>query len=82
MLLYVLHETGRREILTLVAPVAVIDGKRLDRLVGADGIEHFFTKDGYYDGWGCGVADVSPSDIDVLLDRTERARYIEPGISE
>ena len=77
MLLYVLHETGRREILTLVAPVTVIEGKRLDRLAGADGIEHFFTKDGYYDGWGRLMSDVPAAGVDALIDQIDGARYID-----
>ena len=50
MTIWVLHEEGTRELLALVRPVQIIQGRHLDRLVSGDGMEHWFTKDGYYDG--------------------------------
>jgi hypothetical protein len=55
MKLRVQHKDGRVETLDIAQPVSILEGVELDRLVGSDGMEHFFTKDGYYDGWGTGV---------------------------
>jgi hypothetical protein len=46
------HRKGRIETLTLTGSVSVLYGERLNRLVDENGFEHFFTPDGYYDGWG------------------------------
>lgn len=50
------HEDGRIETLTLKGDITISEGKALDRMrVG--GMEHFFTKDGHYDGWGGAIED-------------------------
>jgi hypothetical protein len=55
MRLRVEHEDGRIETLTLDGDVRLQHGRVLDRLVTEEGAEHFFTKEGYYDGWGRAV---------------------------
>lgn len=40
-----------------VTAVSIVEGAELDRMVGSDGTQHFFTKDGYYDGWGQGAVE-------------------------
>ena len=53
--LRVQHKDGRIETLDIAQSVSILEGAELDRIVCADGTEHFFTKDGHYDGWGAGV---------------------------
>lgn len=58
MKIRVQHEDGRIETLTIKGEhLAVGEGHQLDRLRTSSGMEHFFTKDGYYDGWGGAVED-------------------------
>jgi hypothetical protein len=49
-------ETGERKTITLVPPITIRDRDGLNVLACGDGTEHFFTQDGYYDGWGRAVA--------------------------
>ena len=52
----VVHADGRIESLRLrIGYAEVRDGELLNCIVGADGTEHFFTPDGYYDGSGRAV---------------------------
>ena len=51
MNLRVQHEDGRHETLVLEGTIRIETGTYLDRVL-TDDVEHFFTKDGYYDGWG------------------------------
>jgi hypothetical protein len=66
MKLRVQHEDGKTETLTLRGEWTVIEGRSLDRLQSASGFEHFFTKDGYYDGWGAGLGESSPHAVHIL----------------
>lgn len=43
-------------VIDLILPVQVSEGTHLDKIVDAAGVEYFFTKDGYYDGYGGVVA--------------------------
>lgn len=45
------YADGRVATLVLTGSLAVVHGQELDRIVD-EGIEYFFTKDGFYDGWG------------------------------
>jgi hypothetical protein len=56
--LRVQHKDGHIETLDIAKPVSMLEGAELDRIVCSDGTEHFFTKDGYYDGWGAGAPSV------------------------
>jgi hypothetical protein len=53
--LRVQHKDGHPETLE-VTSVSIVEGADLD-WVGSDGTQYFLTKDGYYDGWGKGVAE-------------------------
>lgn len=46
------HENGDLETLHLTLPVTMKEGKFLNILSDANGYEHYFTKEGFYDGWG------------------------------
>ena len=52
MKLRVETSNGDTQTLEIHAPLSSREGPKLNRLVGADGMEYFFTKEGYYDGWG------------------------------
>lgn len=74
------HEDGRIETLELPGEVLrVVPGVRLDRLV-ADDLEHFFTKDGFYDGWGRGVRG-SATEAGVIRDVIDGRRVEAPAPS-
>jgi hypothetical protein len=80
MKLRVQWESGMIEILTLVPPVSASLGKVLNHLTDATGLEHWFTDEGFYDGWGK-TTDCSEEEADDLIERIEESREIEPGES-
>jgi hypothetical protein len=56
MKIRVQHKDGTMETITLVPPITDIrDGERLHSLKCGDGTDHYFTPEGYYDGWGRAV---------------------------
>ncbi len=74
MMLRVQHEDGRIETITLRGEVRVVNGHELDRLVTQDA-EHFFTKAGFYDGWGMPIR-CSAAEARELIEAVERSRAI------
>ena len=52
MYLVVVYEDGKCKKIRLELPVEVTEGNHLDKIKCANGTEYFFTKEGYYDGWG------------------------------
>ena len=48
----VTHDGGEEETLHLTLPLSMREGKHFNILKDAQGYEHFFNKDGTYDGWG------------------------------
>lgn len=78
MKLRVQHKDGHIETLDVRQPVAILEGIELDRIVGSDGMQHFFTKDGYYDGWGTGVPPVRSDRGKKIIDTVESQRKKEP----
>jgi len=48
----VAHENGEEETLHLTLPLSMREGVNFNILKDAQGYEHFFNKDGSYDGWG------------------------------
>ena len=82
MRIIVLHERehgGLVETLELPAGVSweVVEGKYLHRLRGSNGFEHFFTPDGYYDGWGTSTLTSSDEADEMLKALEEKRRYKE-----
>jgi hypothetical protein len=55
MKIIVTHADRTLETLTLTEPLQIHRGQRLNRLETSTGISHFFTPDGYYDGYECPV---------------------------
>ena len=52
MKLFVQREDGRIETLELQGTWVFQEGKFLSRMTHESGAEHFFTPEGFYDGWG------------------------------
>ncbi len=52
MYLVVVYEDGRCKKIRMELPVEVTEMKHQDKIKCANGTEYFFTKEGYYDGWG------------------------------
>ena len=75
MKIRVQHENGAVEVLTLGEIVAIHRGEHLNRIVTRSGCEHFFTHDGYYDGWGYGGL-MKEDEISEILHSMESKREI------
>jgi hypothetical protein len=62
MKMRVQQRDGKVQTLDIVPPFSILEGVDLDRIVVADG-EHFFTKEGYYDGWGKSTSQTRESQV-------------------
>jgi hypothetical protein len=62
MKIKVQNEDGRIETITIKGCVEVHEEKELDRIRTASGMEHFFTRSAYYDGWGRGHPVFDPGE--------------------
>lgn len=51
-MLRVVHEGGDLETIFIKPPAKMSRGKVLNKILTSDGTEYFFTREGYYDGWG------------------------------
>jgi len=78
MKIKVQFEDGTIQTLTLKGNIKLLEGEHLDLLACEDGTEHFFTKDGYYDGWGAEVPE--SEDIEGRLD-IEGEEPCGPGLN-
>ncbi|MGA8215916.1 MAG: hypothetical protein WB799_20150 [Candidatus Sulfotelmatobacter sp.] len=75
MKIRVQHGDGRIETLTIKGRLRVSEGRELDRIHTETGMEHYFTKDGHYDGWGGNVSD--PQRAMEIREEVEARRDIE-----
>ena len=76
MKIRVMHESGATEVIELpLGASTVFDGVRLDRIQSGN-MEHFFTKDGYYDGWGAAVS-ATADEAREIIEAVESERVIE-----
>ena len=79
MKIRVQQRDGTIETISLAGPVSLVEGDVLSRMTSAEGLEHFFTSDGHYDGWGR-ACNVSLEDAGDLIQSIEQEREIEsPG---
>lgn len=81
MKIKVKHEGGEVEVLELVSPLVVREGKHLNSIRSNDGLDHYFTHEGYYDGWGTGCRRLlgeTDQAVDKMVDDIESMRQIEP----
>lgn len=60
MKMRVQQRNGKIQTLDIAPPIAISEGVDLDRIVQSDG-EYFFTKEGYYDGWGKSASQAGQS---------------------
>ncbi len=77
MKLRVQHEFGRIEILSLAPPVQFFEGVAQSYILSGEGLEHYFTQDGYYDGWARNTSNLSDDEVDDLLEQMEKDRVME-----
>ena len=69
MRIVVIYENGALETIALTGHWQVIEGPVLNRLQDESGLEHFFTHDGNYAGWGAGGEPHLDAPPDTLADR-------------
>ena len=62
MKIRVRHNDGTTEVLDLKGPITVTEGKFMNRLTDGSGVDHFFSHDGFYDGWVAAVRDDEQSE--------------------
>lgn len=76
----VTERTGKIEEIEFSNVREVRTGKELDTLVCEDGKEYFFTKEGFYDGWGVDclgredLQDLLPEDLMARLEHEMRPK--------
>ncbi len=70
-------ENGSVETIRLDGTWQIVAGKLLDRIRSDRGMEHFFTKDGYYDGWGANVCEAT-SHAGEIVSAMEQKRRFDP----
>ncbi len=81
MKIRVKQEGGEIEVLELVGPLVVREGEYLNSIRSNDGLDHYFTHEGYYDGWGTGCRRLlgeTDQAVDKMVDDIEAMRQIEP----
>jgi hypothetical protein len=66
---------GRHELITLTDVVEILRGEKMNRLVCGT-IEHWFRKDGTYDGWGLNLegTNLTPDEIRAKIESVEKSR--------
>lgn len=70
---------GDTEVLVLVEPVQVFEGKHQAHIHSADGTDHYFRlSDGCYDGYGMGVPGWTPEQANTLREQFESGRRFVP----
>ncbi len=67
MKLRVQREDGRIETLELCGTWVFQEGKLLSRMLHESGYEHFFTPEGYYDGWGSHLPLSAPEGAGLVI---------------
>jgi hypothetical protein len=73
MKIRVQQRDGSMETISVVGPLTVHEGDSLSRFQSAEGMDHFFTADGFYDGWGRGCS-ATPEEASELIQRIEAER--------
>ena len=77
MNLRVERRDGRIETITVVGPAEIHHGEGLNHQHSAEGLDHYFTPDGHYDGWGRAALGMTPEEVVESIDRIEGERRIE-----
>ncbi len=76
MKIRVQRSDGAIETISLEGKWEVVDGEFQNRITREPRFDHWFTHDGYYDGWG-GAVCCDEQTTDALLDAMEQKREIE-----
>jgi hypothetical protein len=73
-------EDHREELISIVGPVEISEGDHLSSLHSAEGLDHYFTQDGYYDGWGKDVSgsNIGLPEVEKQIESIERDRKVKP----
>ena len=74
MKIRVQHRDGTIETLNLRGVLHISEGQQLSHFSTEDGIAHYFTPDGYYDGW---ESRESPQHADEITQEIEVRREFE-----
>jgi hypothetical protein len=81
MRLIVIRRDGQREIVRLALPASIMrhPNSPLWLISSADGLDHYFTLEGYYDGWGMNVEgqDLSVDEAMMVIEAVETERAIQ-----
>lgn len=79
MKIAVTRSNGDTEIIVLVDPVEVCEGKHQASIHSADGMDHYFRlSDGCYDGWGYGVPSWTDEQAKTLAQQISESRKVIP----
>lgn len=77
MLIQVKRRDGKIETISIEPTAIVRHGGTLNTIKNPSGLEHFFTPDGEYDGWGQAVAEgTTIEQAQALMADTERHRSV------
>jgi len=77
MKIRVQREDGQIETLELCGTWVFRDGEILCRVTHESGSEHFFTPEGYYDGWGSCVVPTGTERAPLVITALEAKRQVE-----
>ena len=65
-----------QEVISVISPLAVTEGNYLSHLHSAEGMDHYFTPDGYYDGWGLATECILPEAAE-KIEQIEKDRELD-----
>ena len=83
MKIRVQHENGTIETIELIEPLKVHEGNWLNSIFSNDGLDHYFTQEGYYDGWGTGDPRLlSQENAENVIVEIDEMGIIEPPKEE
>ena len=80
MKIKVSNKYGYVETLELVGPLVVHEGTHLNYIRSHDGLDHYFTFEGDYDGWGTGcrrLLGTTDKAANEMVENIEAMRQIE-----
>lgn len=63
------HKNGTIETIDLGGALQATRGEKLDHIVTETGLQHYFTKDGFYDGWASADTPELADEITQVIER-------------
>ena len=76
MKIRVIRANHTQEVITLTEPLTIIRREAMNRIATSTGMEHWFTEEGIYDGWGMNTNITVPEPPGNSLPQ-EAAEFIE-----